>query len=89
MLLSSPVNKDAAMLFHSGSSAGRLVVSEGGKRAMVTREVDTKDGWLKGVWVITADDPPGPVDVKITIEGSVVQKFNWTLGSPSSDQSHE
>lgn len=65
-----------------GNTSGSLVVTEDKRGAKVVREVDPKGGWLRGIWSINSDDPQGPVRIKITIEGSVVQNFSWTLSPP-------
>ena len=60
-------------------STGSLVVSEEGRTAKVTRERDTATGVLCGAWSVGSDDPPGPVQVKVTIEEKVELQFKERL----------
>jgi hypothetical protein len=56
-----------------------FTVSEDKRSARVEREIDSARGYVSTVWVLNADDPEGPVKIKVTIEGKVFRNFDFVL----------
>ena len=56
-----------------------LKVSNNGRTVTKAREIDNASGIVVGAWKITDGDPAGPVQIKVTIENTVVQQFNFVL----------
>lgn len=56
-----------------------FAVSDDKTTAIVTRNVENRNGFLIGTWSMYEDEPTGPMTVKVTIEGKSIVTFNWEL----------
>lgn len=59
-----------------------LRVSANGRTVTTSHDVDGASGFVYGIWSITAEDPAGPVQIRIIIEDQVERRFDFVLKKP-------
>ena len=59
-----------------------LKVSADGRTATKVREIDSAAGLIAGAWRVTDGDPPGPVQIKVTIAELVAREFTFEFKRP-------
>ena len=58
---------------------GLLVLEEDGKVGVSTRKATLDDGWFGHGWCILPGDPTGPHYVEVTVDGEMVQRFDFEV----------
>lgn len=55
--------------------SSETVLSDDRRVAITERVVTPDDGWLDGRWTVTPGDPAGPYQLRVFLDGALVQTF--------------
>jgi hypothetical protein len=61
---------------------GKLVLEDGGKVGITTRQATLDDGWIGHGWCILPGDPVGAHQIEVTVEGKLVHRFDFNVIAP-------
>jgi hypothetical protein len=64
---------------------GKLILEDGGKIGISTRKAALDDGWFGHGWCIVPGDPVGDHVVEVTVEGELVQRFEFEVVPPRAE----
>jgi hypothetical protein len=56
-----------------------VIISKNGRVARTTSDAICVDGWIDKTWTVSANDPPGPWKLTVTVDGFKPQRFFATF----------